>query len=264
MRLLPYLLTLALLAPSAARGYTPGSRADTLPLGAQALINAYPDFITGYSDNKILFADGTALPYDDGIEKDFDELLDNSDIEDMFSMHYPGTTRQPEYLEDAGRSRNEALFKKMYGADEAAVRRSLVSVPWFGGKVKMTALNGAADSLRKVFDELSKMPGARPYLKSSGTFYWRKVRGANRLSAHSYGIAFDIGVDKADYWKWKNPKAAETDKIDYANRIPLSIVEAFERHGFIWGGAWYHFDTMHFEFRPEILEYRRLKQRQEP
>jgi len=23
---------------------------------------------------------------------------------------------------------------------------------------------------------------------------------------------------------------------------------------FIWGGRWYHFDTMHFEYRPELLD----------
>jgi len=27
----------------------------------------------------------------------------------------------------------------------------------------------------------------------------------------------------------------------------------FERHGFIWGGRWWHYDTMHFEYRPELL-----------
>ena len=35
--------------------------------------------------------------------------------------------------------------------------------------------------------------------------------------------------------------------------FPLEIVEIFERHGFIWGGRWKHYDTMHFEFRPELL-----------
>jgi hypothetical protein len=30
-------------------------------------------------------------------------------------------------------------------------------------------------------------------------------------------------------------------------------VRVFEKHGFIWGGAWYHYDTMHFEYRPELL-----------
>lgn len=48
-------------------------------------------------------------------------------------------------------------------------------------------------------------------------------------------------------------------KVQYANRIPRKLVEIFQRHGFIWGGAWYHYDTMHFEFRPEILNYARAK-----
>ncbi len=42
----------------------------------------------------------------------------------------------------------------------------------------------------------------------------------------------------------------------WRNRIPVEIVRIFERHGFIWGGAWYHYDTMHFEYRPELLPRR--------
>jgi hypothetical protein len=42
--------------------------------------------------------------------------------------------------------------------------------------------------------------------------------------------------------------------VPYRNRIPHRIVEIFERHGFIWGGKWYHYDTMHFEYRPELLQ----------
>ena len=52
-----------------------------------------------------------------------------------FAFTYNRKTRIPEYLQDAGRSRCEALFKKMYGSTEAAVRRNLISVPWFGQKV---------------------------------------------------------------------------------------------------------------------------------
>ena len=32
----------------------------------------------------------------------------------------------------------------------------------------------------------------------------------------------------------------------------MEIVRIFEKHGFIWGGRWYHYDTMHFEYRPEL------------
>jgi hypothetical protein len=36
--------------------------------------------------------------------------------------------------------------------------------------------------------------------------------------------------------------------------MPYEIVDIFEKQGFIWGGKWYHFDTMHFEYRPELLD----------
>jgi D-alanyl-D-alanine carboxypeptidase len=39
----------------------------------------------------------------------------------------------------------------------------------------------------------------------------------------------------------------------HRNRLPFDIVQIFEKHGFIWGGKWGHFDTMHFEYRPELL-----------
>jgi peptidoglycan LD-endopeptidase CwlK len=33
----------------------------------------------------------------------------------------------------------------------------------------------------------------------------------------------------------------------------MEIVKIFEKYGFIWGGKWYHYDTMHFEYRPELI-----------
>ena len=36
--------------------------------------------------------------------------------------------------------------------------------------------------------------------------------------------------------------------------MPQKIVDAFEAEGFVWGGRWYHYDTMHFEYRPELLD----------
>lgn len=228
---------------------------DTIPLGAKSLMKAYPTQIKAYRDNMIVFMDGASIPYDDGMRKTFLQRLDNSDIEDMFKTPYRVPTDRPAYLEDAGRSRCDDLFKKMYGASAAQVQTQLANVKWFGQTVKFSTINGANKQLQKVADEISKYSELRKYMKSSGTFYWRNVRGAKRMSAHSYGIAFDIAVSYSDYWLWKNPKAKETDTLKYANRIPRKIVEIFQKYGFIWGGSWYHYDTMHFEYRPELLIY---------
>ena len=63
------------------------------------------------------------------------------------------------------------------------------------------------------------------------------------------GAAIDINVAYADYWRWSKDANAPVWK----NRIPIEIVRTFEQYGLIWGGYWYHFDTMHFEYRPELL-----------
>ncbi len=71
------------------------------------------------------------------------------------------------------------------------------------------------------------------------------IAGTNRISTHSYAIAIDINTGVSDYWRWS--------KKGYRNQIPEVVIRAFERQGFIWGGKWKHFDTMHFEYRPELL-----------
>ena len=234
-----------------------------IPAQHQALLEAYPDMVKEIKDNYLIMANGEKVVYDDGKPKDFIGRLDDSDVEDMFYDVYALPDPEPAYQFDPGRSRSEALYKGMYGNSAAAVQKHLVGVEWFGQNVKFTSINGAADSLRAVAREIARHPDLRPYLKSSGTFYWRPVRGAKRMSAHSYGIAFDIGVDKSDYWQWKGKTNDENKKVAYANKIPREIVEIFQRHGFIWGGAWYHYDTMHFEFRPELLRYAEIQNNKE-
>ena len=229
---------------------------NTVPAGAQVLIQCYPDFIKGYRDGKLVMSDGSTIVYDDGRKKSFIQLLDEADPEDMFAFKYDRGSWVPGERQDAGRSRCEALFKKMYGSSAGEVQRHLVDVPWFGGSVQFTTVNGADKRLREVYAELQKHPELHKYLQSSGTFYWRAVRGAKRQSAHSYGMTIDLGVEYSDYWQWAGHTTDEMARVPYKNKFPHEIVEIFERHGFIWGGRWYHYDTMHFEYRPEILNYR--------
>ena len=113
-------------------------------------------------------------------------------------------------------------------------------------RLRFTGRYGAAEALRRVSEALDNHPEWAPYLKGASTLNWRKISGTNRLSAHSFGIAIDIHVEHADYWRWSKSG-------DYRNRIPEGLVAVFEQNGFIWGGRWSHFDTMHFEYRPELL-----------
>ena len=227
---------------------------DTTTLKAKALAKAYPDCIKAYNNGMLTFADGSEMPFDDGKTKTFEQRLDNADAEDMMEHYIDNNGEPPAYLSDVGRTRCEALFKKMYGNTSAAVGKQLTTVDWFGQKLKFSSTNGAADSLRAVAREIAQYPDLIKYAKpSAGTFYWRTVRGAKRLSAHSFGIAIDVCTSRSNYWRWDYPGRGETAKIGYRNAFPHQLAEIFARHGFIWGGNWYHYDTMHFEFRPEYF-----------
>ena len=223
-----------------------------------ALIFAYPNIISEIADNFVILTNGKRIVFDDGKEKNDFEVLEDCDVEDMFRYHYCLPDSFPTYMYDPGRGRCESLFKAMYGKTATEVSNNLVYLDWFGQKLAFNSVNGAADSLKNVACEIAKYSELRPYLKSGGTYYWRPVRGSTRLSAHSYGIAIDIAVDKSDFWQWRGRTNDETARVEYTNRIPAKLVEIFQSHGFIWGGAWYHFDTMHFEFRPEIIKYGEL------
>ena len=233
----------------------------TIPPGLVCLSEAYPSQICGVKPNALVFCDGTEMAWDDGKPKrDLETLLDRADLEDQMSVPYPAGRRFPTHPppgSDPGRIRHEAFFTKIYGATSKKVQKTLKRVPWLDGKmVLITSVNGVDRKLAAVVKDLERLEKSvlERVWRSSGGFYWRKIRGTGRLSTHSFGIAIDVGVAHSDYWRWRKPKKDGT--LRYRNRIPLEIVDVFERHGFIWGGKWYHFDTMHFEYRPELLHPR--------
>lgn len=230
-----------------------GGGAHAQAVSPQALVKAYPEHLAGEDGAALLWRDGTKQPLSDGRPaKSFDEKLANASLLDQLSLPYPKgkLAKPPAPQDDPGRFRNAAFFDKMYGdCDKGETQRRLVDVAWVGGaKIRATAVNGVAERLRSIAAELDWLP---PSLKrfafpSAGGFSCRAVKDTGKRSMHAYGAAIDVGVANADYWLWR--------KGAYRNRIPYEIVEIFERHGFIWGGKWGHFDTMHFEYRPEFFE----------
>ncbi len=90
-------------------------------------------------------------------------------------------------------------------------------------------------------------------------YNWRDIAETQSRSNHAYGIAIDLIPrsygGKTPYWLWAPQDDAGWYKTAWLNRwVPnKAVVEAFEEEGFIWGGKWTLFDTIHFEYRPEIL-----------
>ncbi len=227
----------------------------------QRLLSAYPDHIQEIRDGLIRFRDGTTMPFDDAQgPKSHTQWLSNPDVEDMFAQPYaPGPIASPPSADmEPGRARNSAFFDKIYGDCRAGtVTGKLVDVVWLpsksGAKLKVTSVNRVAQRLQAVSRALDALPKRfDAYLiPPAGTYNCRQIAGTNRFSAHSYGIAIDIATSHSDYWRWSKPDREGRPK--WRNRIPNEIVEIFEAHGFIWGGKWDHYDTMHFEYRPELL-----------
>ena len=225
-----------------------------IPAKAKQILQAYPDIIIGYEQNQLIWYDSTTTLFDDGMQKSFEQKMTNADTEDQLSINYPWfePILAPTKNYDPGRIRNTNFFKKMYGHTATQVRNNLATVIWLPQtkptKIKATRINGVNNKLQALSNILDTMPHLHPFIdKPAGGFYWRPISGTERLSAHSFGISIDINVKPSHYWRWSN-KA----NIEFKNNIPAELVHLFERFGFVWGGRWYHYDTMHFEYRPEL------------
>jgi hypothetical protein len=223
------------------------------------LVRAYPEALTGHDDHFILWRDGTKMPVDDGQgDKSFDELLRKASILDQLRLPYRrGETAPPGVNVDPGRFRNEAFFKKMYGdCSKGEVSRHLVPVVWlphsWGKTVYVSGVNGVAEKLKEISSDIEALEPAirKAAYPIAGVLSCRSVADTGKMSMHGYAAAIDLNLDYSDYWLWNR----RTGTIPYKNRMPKQIVDIFERHGFIWGGKWYHYDTMHFEYRPELLQ----------
>jgi len=231
----------------------PAAAGDSAAL--DALVRAYPEQLASHDATDLIWRDGTRMPLSDGQpRKGFEEMLRHGSILDQISLSYPAGIGAAALAphSDPGRVRNRAFFDKMYGdcwRGEVGLR--LVPVVWlpqsWGHTVRVTSVNGVAARLAEVSAELDTLPAPikRYAYPTAGTYNCRAVADTGEPSMHSWGAAIDINAVRAAYWLWPRAVAAET--------LPAQIIDVFERHGFIWGGKWQHYDTMHFEYRPELL-----------
>jgi len=280
MFLLPgTVLLLSLLSPGGTAAFKDSTGSfDSIPKksgsgihpAVQPLLQAYSGYIDSIANGWIYWKDKSRMPFHNEeneklnpsklSKKEYEKYLNAISPAQMVVFDYPylKPISDPPKNFDPGRARNSDFMKKVYGGSEGEVRKRLKKVVWLRNKVNKVLLvngeNGAAASLQKISDELDKLPKKfTKYLDNpAGTFVWRPIAGTKRLSAHSFAIAIDINVDQSHYWRSSSPD--KSGHYKFKNRIPFEIVEIFERNGWIWGGRWYHYDTMHFEYRPEVVK----------
>ena len=231
----------------------------TLSANPQCYLQAYPNLILRVDDTTLVFKNGISLPYKTTDAKiSWDDKINHADLEMQLSQTYDagGVQTPPPYLFDPGRLRYQPFFQAIYGKDQKAIEKNLVLISWptLKGSIKLPVnrINDVDKKLYAIGQEIAKLPKSdRIWAEGATTYCYRVIKDTDRLSMHSFGIAIDLAPNTPQYWKNEAPN--ETDKIGYKNTMPLSIVRIFEKHGFIWGGRWYHYDTMHFEYRPELL-----------
>ena len=146
----------------------------------------------------------------------------------------------------------------------AEAQKRIKSIVFLGFSVNAhETIHGELASVEKQIREDAKNDtGVRAWvngIRAVGSWNWRAVADIPSRSYHAYGVAIDIRPQsvrgKQVYWLWTAGHKREWWNTPYSARLhpPDKVIKAFESRGFIWGGKWLFFDTMHFEYRPEIF-----------
>ncbi|MGL4394182.1 MAG: M15 family metallopeptidase [Brevinema sp.] len=162
------------------------------------------------------------------------------------------------------KSAHHLFYEKLYGMSTLADTNTQIVKTTFLKK-QVLIHQFAHKPLKKVEDELYKLARqdkeVRDFLREVDTvysFFWRRIAGSKARSLHSYGVAIDTldsRTKKSYYWLWAQNLDIDwvTEPLTRRWHPPESAIKLFEKYGFAWGGKWIFYDTMHFEYRPDLM-----------
>jgi hypothetical protein len=151
-----------------------------------------------------------------------------------------------------------------HAATRAETENQLTSITFLG---KTTRVHKAIQQKLAVIEERIQAAAktdntTQTWINNLGSlegYGWRNIANTQSRSYHAYGLAVDLLPKslggKQTYWLWTSQHRNDWWNVSYNERYhpPNAVIKAFEANGFIWGGKWPMFDTMHFEYRPEVL-----------
>lgn len=146
------------------------------------------------------------------------------------------------------------------------IEQNLSRITFLGYKI--TVNTKIVEPLSKVENRLVELQKTNPSVASFlssldhlDCYNWREIRDVERRSLHSAAIAIDFlpkKMNKHMYWRWTKDQKGDSWMLTPLEKRwipPYEIIDVFEEEGFIWGGKWLIWDNMHFEYRPELIEF---------
>ena len=163
---------------------------------------------------------------------------------------------------DTSQPRSHYFFDALYRAhnrDEAYERVKTLRFLGFAVTVHQSILEELALVEEHIRVAARTSAQVQTWISNIDTMHgwtWRNVVGSQSRSFHSYGVAIDIlpraPGNRAIYWQWAGP-AWWNIPYERRHHPPDAVIRIFESYGFVWGGKWPFFDTMHSEYRPEVM-----------
>jgi hypothetical protein len=201
---------------------------------------------------------------------------DSIPLPSSFSLQYIAELRNYEKseLHQTDKNQNHSFHGIIYGGiKRSEIESNLQKIQFLGKTISVNREIAAAlkridarirETAKEDTAEKKQIPEFLDSIGQIGAYNWREIRGSNRMSYHSWGLAVDIQPKKpgyaAIYWRWEKSRNENWMLIPINRRWkpPDRLIELFEQEGFIWGGKWVFYDNMHFEYRPELHELNRL------
>jgi hypothetical protein len=238
-----------------------------------AFVRAYGSLIDSvtYRDDDVVFTiAGRAIHFQDGRMLAEENLDRRERCDPIFYRYSLEPLTEPIAPSDKAVRFCTDLQEVLWGRTEDQIRAHARSTTFLDRRMFLNDL--AVQALGEVERDILAISSADPAVASwidqvdiTYSFINRGIAGTSTRSQHAWGLAVDLVPNSYEgrqvYWRWTrawNRSGWHRIPLEQRWSPPEAVVEIFERHGFLWGGKWAHFDNIHFEYRPEILEYNRL------